>query len=195
MDTYSHAQLSAKRRGGRPEDYMPIHSLLNCTKRFCQNDNHRILHTDWGIHEIVLKSQGETLVNSDGVLVSVKTVCEEDHVLPDFDGRFIPLLSDFVNSITLPWQNTDHFFKFASLYMHDRALLNLMLSPIGYTGLVHSLYLTHNSWFVDFLAPLALSRKSTIDRNTHSYRIPFFLHHIKLIPTLQTDNPYSEFRN
>lgn len=38
-----HSESSAKRFGGRPEDYLEIHELMDSSKAFCADNRHRVL--------------------------------------------------------------------------------------------------------------------------------------------------------
>ena len=43
-----HAELSAKRYGGIPEDYLDIHKLMDSSKACIGNNKHRFLsHNSW----------------------------------------------------------------------------------------------------------------------------------------------------
>lgn len=99
LNAYIHSEISVKTRGGKIEDYYPIHTFIDCTKDICPDNRHRILHTMWGINNIVVPIFGHTIVNSSGKKVNVKDLCEQDHVLPDYRNKFIPTLSDFVEAI------------------------------------------------------------------------------------------------
>ena len=101
---------------------------------------------------------GASIINSDGRRVDVKDLCERDHILPDYQNRFIPTLSDFVRAIDVddmrPWQA--RLDRLHGQYRDDRALSELLLSPLAQTGLLSSLLLTHNSWFLLDIAPKVL---------------------------------------
>lgn len=88
---FIHAKTSARRFGGRPEDYQAIHDFFDQTKEHVADMRHRsILHNSWGIY-MCEKYFGINITNSDGNLVSVRDVGEQ-HVLDDL-GR-IPSLSE-----------------------------------------------------------------------------------------------------
>jgi hypothetical protein len=56
MIPFVHAELSAKRFGGKPEDYIDIHELLDSTKATISNNKHRFLtHNSWFITIIFIK--------------------------------------------------------------------------------------------------------------------------------------------
>lgn len=90
-----HAQSSAKRYGGKPEDYIEIHNLMDSSKGTVADSRHRALtHAAWFVGTILERIFGVTLINSDGKHVSVRDIGEQ-HVLEDFGGRFIPTVQDY----------------------------------------------------------------------------------------------------
>ena len=100
MDPYRHAGLSARRRGGVLEDYYALHAFFDTTKELCSDNRHRLLHNLWGIRRVVIPLFGAQLTTSDGHSVATKDVCEVDHVLADFSGKYLPTLSDFTSAIS-----------------------------------------------------------------------------------------------
>ena len=98
---YKHAQSSAAKWGGVPEDYEPIHSWFDASKEFMADFRHRALrHHAEGIFECERKF-GVTITNSDGKKVPVRYIGEQ-HVHEDL-GR-IPSLEDWFREIRLaPW--------------------------------------------------------------------------------------------
>jgi hypothetical protein len=156
MNPALHAEISVKKRGGVLEDYYPIHAFMDCTKDLCSDNRHRILHTMWGIQQVVVPIFGHTIVNADGKKVNVKDMCEQDHILPDYQNRFIPTLADFVaaidDAVMTPaiQKNIETCF---ALYKNDAAIADILLSPLALTGSLKSLLLTHNSWFLNFILP------------------------------------------
>ncbi|GAA3761155.1 DUF6915 family protein [Flavobacterium ginsengiterrae] len=162
MNAVIHSQISVRKRGGVIEDYLPIHDFMDSTKELCSDNRHRILHTMWGIRRVVVPVYGHTIINSDGKAVNVKDMCEQDHILPDYQNRFIPNLSDFVNSIEDDIVSDLDFREFAKEYQNDKELMELLLSPLSVTGLSKSLLITHNSWFINEIVPRVLNRKVEI---------------------------------
>lgn len=98
---WRHAESSARRFGGRPEDYLPIHHQMDEAKSAHAEANHRILfHSAYGVF-LVEKLFGPTLTNSDGALVCVRDVAEQ-HVIEDLG--FVPSLSDWLRHVEVqPW--------------------------------------------------------------------------------------------
>jgi hypothetical protein len=158
MNSIIHSQISVRRRGGRIEDYLPIHDFIDSTKELCSDNRHRILHTMWGIRRVIVPIFGHSIINSDHKTVNLKDLCEQDHILPDYQNRFIPTLSDFVSSINKSVIDDLDFDKFSHSYKQDQELFELLMSPLSNTGLKASLVVTHNSWFINEIVPKILKR-------------------------------------
>ena len=91
-----HAQNSARKFGGKPEDYLPIHSWFDESKAFLADFRHRALrHHAEGIF-LAEKLFGVAIVNSTGTQVPVRHVGEQ-HVKEDL-GR-IPTAQDWLLQI------------------------------------------------------------------------------------------------
>lgn len=106
MVPYLHAESSAKRFGGIPEDYLDIHELMDSTKASFPNNGHRVItHNSWFVVNILPKVFGHQRINSDGKKYSVKDVGEY-HILEDFRNRFIPSIQDYLEHLDFqPWMN------------------------------------------------------------------------------------------
>jgi hypothetical protein len=155
MNAFVHSEISVKKRGGSIGDYYAIHNFLDCTKELCSDNRHRILHTMWGIHQVIIPIFGHTIINSQGKNINVKDLCEQDHILPDYHNRFIPTLSDFVSA--MEFEAGDDFKKKINTcfqqYGSDKKIADILLSPLHNTGQLKSLVITHNSWFLNFILP------------------------------------------
>lgn len=93
---YIHCLSSAKKHGGKPDDYLDIHNLMDSSKSAIADNRHRALtHNAWFIGTILERVFGSTRVNSDGRTYSVRDIGEE-HILEDYGGRFIPSAQDFI---------------------------------------------------------------------------------------------------
>lgn len=121
----------------------------------CSDNRHRILHTFWAVQEVVIPVFGHTLRNSAGREVDIKDLCEKDHLLPDFQNRFIPTLGDFVAAMDdIPQPGlAQRPERFHADVVQDSAVSARMLSPLAATGRLFSLLVTQNSWFVHTLLP------------------------------------------
>jgi hypothetical protein len=98
---YIHALSSVKKYGGRPDEYTPIHEFLDSSKGAIPDNRHRALtHTSWFLSVVLPRVFGETFVNSDGRVVSVRDV-GEDHVLEDYGMKFIPTPQDFLAEVPM----------------------------------------------------------------------------------------------
>lgn len=91
-----HAQSSAKRFGGKPEDYLPIHDWFDESKAFFADFRHRALrHHSEGIF-LCERIFGSSITNSEGKTVPVRFIGEQ-HVKEDL-GR-IPTPQDWLAQI------------------------------------------------------------------------------------------------
>lgn len=91
-----HAQSSAKRFGGKPEDYLPIHNWFDESKAFLADFRHRALrHHAEGIF-LCEEIFGVSITNSEGKEVPVRYIGEQ-HVKEDL-GR-IPSAQDWLTQI------------------------------------------------------------------------------------------------
>jgi hypothetical protein len=96
-----HAESSARRFGGKPEDYIEIHNLLDKSKGTVADSRHRALtHTSWFLSEILELVFGVTIKNSNDRIISVRDIGEQ-HVLEDFGNRFIPSAQDYLQEIEM----------------------------------------------------------------------------------------------
>lgn len=156
MNAMQHARISAKRWGGEAEDYYEVHRFIDSTKSLCSDARHRILHTLWGVNSVVVPIYGHSLLNSAGKAVDLKDLCERDHLLVDYQQRFIPTLADFVRAIDqarLPVGFEQKIEKIHQYYSDQPQLSRILLSPLALTGKLHSLLLTHSSWFIYEILP------------------------------------------
>lgn len=98
---YYHALSSVKRWGGKPEDYLPLHSWFDESKKIIADPRHRALrHHAEGIF-MLETIFGVTIRNSDGRDVPVRLIGEQ-HVTEDL-GR-IPSFTDWARQIQpAPW--------------------------------------------------------------------------------------------
>jgi len=87
MHPHHHAMSSAKKHGGKPEDYEFIHAWFDATKAFMGDARHRALrHHTAGIFWCELEF-GTTVRNSEGKDVPVRVIAEQ-HVMEDMG--FLP---------------------------------------------------------------------------------------------------------
>ena len=94
-----HAVSSAKKFGGKPEDYLAIHNLMDSSKGTIADSRHRALtHNAWFVGTILEQIFDVTLTNSDGKIISVRDIGEQ-HVLEDYRMRFIPSAQDYLQEM------------------------------------------------------------------------------------------------
>lgn len=91
--SYHHALSSAKKWGGKPEDYQAIHDWFDESKMMMRADfRHRALrHHSEGIF-MAEKIFGHTITNSNGRVIPVRWVGEQ-HVKEDCG--FVPSIQDW----------------------------------------------------------------------------------------------------
>lgn len=109
-----HAESSAKRFGGKADDYFPIHDLLDKSKGAIADNRHRALtHTSWFLSTILelihMPEKGwlgpKLIRPSDGKEISVREIAEQ-HILEDFKGEFIPTAQDYLAEMEMHhWMN------------------------------------------------------------------------------------------
>jgi hypothetical protein len=95
-DAYHHAASSAKKWGGTPDDYLPIHRFFDDTKAAWADPRHRlILHNAYGV-ALAVKFFGQTITNSAGRVIPTRWIAEQ-HVSEDF-GR-IPTIQECLEKL------------------------------------------------------------------------------------------------
>lgn len=106
MKPHIHAESSARKFGGKPDDYIAIHDFIDCSKGVIADHRHRALtHNTWFIMTVLPRVFGDTIKNSKGKKVSVRDIGEQ-HVLEDFRGKFIPSAQDFLQAMEYQdWMN------------------------------------------------------------------------------------------
>lgn len=110
--TYYHAVSSAKKYGGKPEDYQAIHNWFDATKEHWADFRHRALrHHSQGIFEAE-RVFGVAITNSDGKNIPVRYIGEQ-HVLEDCGGR-IPTVADWlINLRPEAWMSRGYEYDLA----------------------------------------------------------------------------------
>ena len=92
-----HAQSSARKFGGKPEDYLAVHRWFDESKLFFADFRHRALrHHCEGIF-LAERIFGVTILNLDGVAVPVRYIGEQ-HVKEDL-GR-LPTVQEWLTRIS-----------------------------------------------------------------------------------------------
>ncbi len=96
MDVWKHSRLSARKFGGDPADYAPVHAFLDSSKLFCYHIRHRLLlHNLFGV-ELAMQLFGDFIRNEDGETVLVRDIAAA-HCREDLAGR-VPTLFDWLRN-------------------------------------------------------------------------------------------------
>lgn len=101
-----HAERAARKWGGVPEDYLPVHQFFDSTKAHVPDNRHRlILHNSFGI-AVAEQVFGLAIINKDGRRVFVREIGQQ-HVLEDLGT--IPTLGDCLHDVRIqPWMAGAH---------------------------------------------------------------------------------------
>lgn len=102
MNSYLHAQASARRFGGKPEDYLKIHEFIDGSKRAFGDVRHRaLLHNTWGVW-VAQEVFGPALVLEKAAggekHIPVREIVER-HIEEDLG--FIPSPGDWLNHMNM----------------------------------------------------------------------------------------------
>ena len=93
---YHHAVSTARKWGGKPEDYQAVHDWFDETKAHFADFRHRAMrHHSEGIF-LCERIFGTTITNSEGAKVPVRIIGEQ-HVREDL-GR-IPTIADWLKNL------------------------------------------------------------------------------------------------
>ena len=101
-----HSLSSVKRWGGKVEDYLAIHELIDSPKATMNNNSARVLtHNTWFAYTIVPKIFGYNIVNSAGKRVDVVDIAML-HIAEDFQMKFVPTPQDYLKHLEVQaWMN------------------------------------------------------------------------------------------
>ena len=99
-----HSKSSVKRWGGKVEDYLAIHELIDSPKATMNNNTSRALtHNTWFAYTIIPKIFGYNITNSDGKSVDTIDIAML-HISEDFRHKGIPTAQDYLeNMVVQPW--------------------------------------------------------------------------------------------
>jgi hypothetical protein len=106
MNPFFHSKSSVKRWGGKVEDYIQLHELLDSPKATINNNSARLLtHNTWFVYTIIPKIFGYNIINSDGKSVDTIDIAML-HLAEDFRFKGIPTPQDYLeNLVVQPWMN------------------------------------------------------------------------------------------
>lgn len=102
MNSWFHAQSAAKKWGGKPEDYLPVHEFIDSSKKVIGDARHRSMYHHtlgvWLAQEIF----GTTLAVG-RARIPVRLIAER-HVLEDLG--WLPSPADYIRDMPLkPWMS------------------------------------------------------------------------------------------
>jgi hypothetical protein len=91
-----HSKSSVKRWGGKVEDYIAIHELIDSPKATMNNNTSRALtHNTWFAYTIIPKIFGYNITNSEGRSVDTVDIAML-HIAEDFRMKFVPTPQDYL---------------------------------------------------------------------------------------------------
>lgn len=94
-NSFIHSLSSARRHGGKPEDYQPIHDWFDASKSAYAGWEHRALrHHATGIFWCEERF-GPAITNSEGKQIPTRVIAEQ-HVIEDMG--FIPTVQDWLQN-------------------------------------------------------------------------------------------------
>jgi hypothetical protein len=101
-----HSKSSVKRWGGKVEDYIKIHELLDSPKATMNNNTSRMLtHNTWFAYTIIPQIFGYNIINSNGRSVDSVDIAML-HIAEDFRMKFVPTPQDYLKHLQLQgWMN------------------------------------------------------------------------------------------
>ncbi len=144
---YIHAKSSARRYGGKPEDYEEIHNFMDSSKAAFPSNLHRCLtHQSWFIFQVLERikfhnsapctpdNRFPIIINSDGKEVSVRDIGEQ-HILEDFKNKFIPTVADYLNNMDFcDWMQNANGVPPSFKKIYDKRQPPKSAAPIVYDG-------------------------------------------------------------
>ena len=101
-----HSKSSVKRWGGKVEDYLAIHELIDSPKACMNNNTSRMLtHNTWFCYTVIPKIFVYNITNSDGKSVDTVDIAML-HVAEDFRMKFVPTVQDYLKHMEVqPWMH------------------------------------------------------------------------------------------
>ena len=101
-----HSKSSVKRWGGKVEDYLAIHELIDSPKVTMNNNSSRCLtHNTWFAYHIIPKIFGYNIINSNGKSVDTIDIAML-HIAEDFRMKFVPTAQDYLQHLQVQaWMN------------------------------------------------------------------------------------------
>ena len=189
MNATIHAELSVKRRGGEISDYYGIHDFIDCSKEVEATNKHRFLtHTMFFVKEAMIPIFGHTIHIKGGKPVNMKDMLEQDHIVADYGGKFIPTLTDFADEIEDHADDENIIKDFqsdnAAFFQEHTDVYRTMMAPLHLTGKIKGLFATHNSWFVGMILP-RIYPHIKIELKNYNINCAFFFNRMNYKPWMQ----------
>lgn len=162
MNAEIHAKLSIKKISNpTKEDYdffYKLHDFMDCSKEVESSNLHRCLtHHLWFIKRVVIPIFGASFKASDDRFINLKDDMESNHIVADFRNKFLPTLTDYISLIKSESSDEEVFNEFQKehkqFFNSNPLVKEFMLSPLSNTGILSSLWLTHNTWMVGEILP------------------------------------------
>lgn len=131
---------------------------MDCSKEVEATNKHRFLtHTMFFVKEVMIPVFGNTIHIKGGKPVNMKDMLEQDHIVADYGGKFIPTLTDFADEIEDHADDESLIKDFqsdnAAFFQEHTDVHRTMMAPLHLTGKIKGLFATHNSWFVGIILP------------------------------------------
>ena len=93
-----HAESSVSKFGGKIEDYIKIHKIMDSSKEHFGGFQHRLFsHNTW-FCSVIVELLGDYIVNSDNNKVMVRDICYQ-HLVEDHGKA--PTISDWLANIDI----------------------------------------------------------------------------------------------
>lgn len=159
MNATIHSEISVKKHGGKIGDFYHLHDFMDCSKEVEATNKHRFLtHTMFFVKSAMIPIFGETIsVTGKSKGVNMKDMLEQDHILADYGGKFIPTLRDFSDEIEDRPDDSqklkDFYEHYRDFFKENQKIKELLMMPLHLAGNVKALFATHNSWFIGHILP------------------------------------------
>lgn len=156
-----HAKITQRNYGGNDEDfaqYYKWHEFMDISKEAESSNRHRAMsHQMLWVRRVMIPIFGATYKNADRKIIDIKDCMESDHIVVDFNRRFLPNLKDYVDLIDDGPGDEEMFKEFHAanhlFYQKYPEVKEFLMAPLGITGKVKSLLVTCNSWMINEILP------------------------------------------
>lgn len=182
MNAAVHAELSCKFAKTKSDKdfkfFYSVHDFIDSSKEVESSNLHRAaLHHLWGLKRVIVPIFGHTYICENGTKVNLKDDLEKSHLLADNKNKFIAAISDYVSLISPDSGDQELFTEFQrenhEFFIKNTEIEELMMSPLANTGMISSLFITHNSWFIGSILPIIFPNVKIKIKNSLSPSIFF----------------------